>query len=58
MSILIPSPARRRLDPAMSVLQTREAPSHLHLPYDKRLMLVSGRANPELGAKIAAKLGV
>ncbi len=26
--------------------------------YDKRLMLVSGRANPELAAKIAAKLGV
>ena len=26
--------------------------------YDKRLMLVSGRANPELAAKIADKLGV
>ncbi|MEO6496300.1 MAG: ribose-phosphate pyrophosphokinase-like domain-containing protein, partial [Solirubrobacteraceae bacterium] len=26
--------------------------------YDKRLMLFSGRANPELAANIAAKLGV
>jgi ribose-phosphate pyrophosphokinase len=30
----------------------------MRLGYDKRLMLVSGRANPELAAKIAAKLGV
>ena len=28
------------------------------LDYSKRLMLVSGRANPNLAAKIAAKLGV
>ncbi|WP_407655895.1 ribose-phosphate diphosphokinase [Capillimicrobium parvum] len=28
------------------------------MEYDKRLMLFSGRANPELGAKIADKLGV
>jgi ribose-phosphate pyrophosphokinase len=34
-------------------LQTR-----LELGYDKRLMLFSGRANPELAAKIAKKLGV
>ena len=26
--------------------------------YDKRLMLFTGRANPELAAKIADKLGV
>jgi ribose-phosphate pyrophosphokinase len=30
----------------------------MRLDYDKRLMLVSGRANPELAAKIASKLGV
>jgi ribose-phosphate pyrophosphokinase len=43
----------------MSILQTRPAPSSdLRLEYDKRLMLVSGRANPELAARIASKLGV
>ena len=30
----------------------------MRVGYDKRLMLVSGRANPELAAKIASKLGV
>jgi ribose-phosphate pyrophosphokinase len=42
----------------MSVLETREAATDLRLPYEKRLMLFSGRANPGLAAKIAAKLGV
>jgi ribose-phosphate pyrophosphokinase len=42
----------------MSVLQTSPAPNELRLDYDKRLMLVSGRANPELAARIADKLGV
>ncbi len=42
----------------MSVLQTSPAPTELRLDYDKRLMLVAGRANPELAAKIASKLGV
>src|SRR2546423_15622950 len=43
----------------MSLLETRTAPStSLQLGYDKRLMLFSGRANPELGAKIADKLGL
>jgi ribose-phosphate pyrophosphokinase len=42
----------------MSILQTRPATRDLRLGYDKRLMLVSGRANPELGARIASKLGV
>src|SRR5438105_1665920 len=42
----------------MSVLQTRLAPSDLRLDYNKRLMLVSGRANPGLAARIGAKLGV
>ena len=42
----------------MSVLQTRPVPRDLRVEYDKRLMLVSGRANPELAARIADKLGV
>jgi ribose-phosphate pyrophosphokinase len=32
--------------------------SEMRLAYNKRLMLCSGRANPELAARIAAKLGV
>ncbi len=42
----------------MSALQTRPTPRDLRIDYDKRLMVVSGRGNPELAAKIAAKLGV
>src|SRR5579871_5063763 len=42
----------------MSLLETRAAPSELELDYRKRLMLFSGRANPGLAARIAAKLGV
>jgi ribose-phosphate pyrophosphokinase len=43
----------------MSFLQTRPVvPTDLRLGYDKRLMLVTGRANPELAAKISSKLGV
>ena len=42
----------------MSLLQERTAPSELELDYNKRLMLVSGRANPELAGRIASKLGV
>jgi ribose-phosphate pyrophosphokinase len=42
----------------MSVLQERPAPTELQLGYSKRLMLVSGRANPELAARIGDKLGV
>ncbi len=41
----------------MSVLHTQTVPgSELRLDYDKRAMLVSGRANPGLAAKIASKL--
>jgi ribose-phosphate pyrophosphokinase len=54
----VSSTAGDRLAGAMSILQTRPAPSDLRLDYDKRLMLVSGRANPELAARIADKLGV
>src|SRR5438105_95086 len=42
----------------MSILQDRPAPTEMRLGYSKRLMLVSGRANPELAARIADKLGV
>jgi ribose-phosphate pyrophosphokinase len=46
----------------VSALNPSTAPASqatsLSVDYDKRLMLVSGRANPELAAKIAQKLGV
>jgi ribose-phosphate pyrophosphokinase len=42
----------------MSLLETSPAPNELHVAYDKRLMLVAGRANPQLAARIADKLGV
>jgi ribose-phosphate pyrophosphokinase len=42
----------------MTVLDSRPMPHDLELEYNKRLMLVAGRANPELAAKIASKLGV
>jgi ribose-phosphate pyrophosphokinase len=42
----------------MSILETRSAQSELRVESSKRLMLVSGRANPSLAARIADKLGV
>src|SRR5437764_12732464 len=42
----------------MSIIQSHTIPTEMRLDYDKRLMLVSGRANPELAARIADKLGV
>src|SRR5437588_10225424 len=42
----------------MSVLQPRPTPTELWVESSKRLMLVSGRANPGLAARIASKLGV
>jgi ribose-phosphate pyrophosphokinase len=43
----------------MSALETDPvAQTSLPIDYDKRLMLFSGRANPELAARIADKLGV
>jgi len=42
----------------MSVLETSPAPTDLRVEYSKRLMLVAGRANPGLAARIADKLGV
>jgi ribose-phosphate pyrophosphokinase len=53
-----PSAGGRRLAGGMSLLQTQSAPTEMRLDYDKRLMLVSGRANPELAAKIGSKLDV
>jgi len=42
----------------MSFLETSPAATDLRVEYDKRMMLVSGRANPELAARIGSKLGV
>jgi ribose-phosphate pyrophosphokinase len=42
----------------VSVQVQPEMATSLPIDYDKRLMLFSGRANPELAAKIADKLGV
>ena len=39
----------------MSLLETRPAPSELELDARKRLMLFSGRANPNLAARIASR---
>src|SRR5580700_6457460 len=41
-----------------SLLEQTVSPSELQVAASKRLMLVSGRANPNLAAKIASKLGV
>src|ERR1700735_4208261 len=53
-----PSPFARRLESPMSVLETPLASTVMQHDYSKRLMLFSGRANPGLAARIAAKLGV
>ena len=51
------SAPRRTLRNKVSELDTRPAPStSLELEYNKRLMVVSGRANPELAHRIASKL--
>jgi ribose-phosphate pyrophosphokinase len=42
----------------MSLLETRPAPNEIELEARKRLMLFSGRANPNLAARIGARLGV
>ena len=58
MSSAIPSAPGRTLAGDIAVVQASPSTTNLRLAYDKRLMLVSGRANPELAAKIASKLGV
>jgi ribose-phosphate pyrophosphokinase len=42
----------------MSVVEDQTSSRELEVVYNKRLMLVSGRANPELAARIGDKLGV
>ena len=42
----------------VSTPRTMPVATSLPIDYDKRLMLFSGRANPELAAKIGSKLGV
>ncbi len=42
----------------MCAFEPRTAVTSLPIDYDKRLMLFSGRANPQLAATIAGKLGV
>ena len=42
----------------MSVLEPHPVRTSLQVDHDKRLMLFSGRANPELSQRIAVKLGV
>jgi ribose-phosphate pyrophosphokinase len=58
VSVLEPSAAGRRLAGTVSGVHAHSSPSDMRLEYDKRLMLVSGRANPELAAKIGSKLEV
>ncbi len=53
------SAAARTLRPAVSALDPHPVPAtSLELAYGKRLMLFTGRANPELAARIGSKLGV
>ena len=59
MRTTTPSAPRRTLRNEVSALHSRPAPStSLELEYNKKLMVVSGRANPELAHRIASKLGV
>ena len=58
MTAVESSVTRRTLAGTMSAVHAHSSPSEMRLDYDKRLMLVSGRANPELAAKISAKLEV
>jgi ribose-phosphate pyrophosphokinase len=57
-SLSTPSQAPRTLADEMSTVEPRTSVTSLPIGYDKRLMLFAGRANPELGARIAEKLAV
>jgi len=46
------------LEPGPRATSLAQRSSRLDIGYDKRLMLFSGRANPELAARIAGKLSV
>jgi ribose-phosphate pyrophosphokinase len=48
----------RTLTAEMDAVEPQSARTVMRRDYDKRLMLVTGRANPALAAKIADKLGV
>ena len=48
----------RTLTAEMDAVEPQSTRTVMRRDYDKRLMLVSGRANPALAAKIADKLGV
>ena len=56
MSLL--SPTGSIVAPEMSVSMQPAPATSMPLGYEKRMMVFSGRANPELAAKIADKLGV
>ncbi len=58
MTATAPSASGRTLADTVGIVDTRTVPTEMRVGYDKRLMLFSGRANRELGARIAAKLGV
>ena len=62
MSATTPSSARRTLPDSVSALDPSTGIAHLGtslaVEYDKRLMVVAGRANPALAGRIAEKLGV
>ena len=58
MTATAPSASGRTLAGTVGVVDTRTVPTDMRVGSDKRLMLFSGRANPELGARIAEKLGV
>ena len=60
MTVAQTSTPRRRLERAMDDhrLATSPVRSALQLEYDKKLMVFSGRSNPDLAGKIADKLGI
>ncbi len=62
MTASTPSTHVRTLQRAVSALDPRTGIAHLGsslaVEYDKRLMVITGRANPDLAGRIAEKLGV
>jgi ribose-phosphate pyrophosphokinase len=61
MTAVTPSASTRTLRATVSALPTTASgplATSLAMEYDKRLMVVSGRANPELAGRIADKLGL
>ena len=58
MTATEPSGPGRTLVDTVGIIDPRTGASEMRLGSEKRLMLFSGRANRELGSRIAAKLGV